>query len=580
MGTPPKSTSFTTHPIANARNPAPGNRRAARRTRRRHLGLFWLALLLWAAVLLSVAAAGAGLLTLYRSDFILPGVMAQGLDLGGLTTAGAAELLQGQWRERGIVLDAGAAATWTVSPDALGISLDTDALVRSAHQQGRELAVTSDDPSPLAQARDAAGQLLRLGGRLLGVAPAYLEARRITSPTVAGWLAALSRRLAPPPRVELAPAWRFDRHKATATLRAIAARIDSPPRDADLRIVDGRAEALPSRPGRALDLTAALGQLEAAPWQIAATGRMPLTSVAIPPTIADVSATAAEINRHLVVPLTVRLYDPIVDERLSWPITPDVRAGWLSFSVDASAANGVTWAVAEEKIGAYVTARAETLGAERHLKQAQAVSMIHDAFMSSNSDVPLRVYHFARQHVVQPGETLSSIAFDYGFPYPWIQAANPDLGDLLLAGQAVTIPSPDDQLPLPVVENKRIAISLGEQRMWAYEDGALKWEWVVSTGIPSSPTSPGVFQVQSHEPNAYAASWDLWMPYFMGIYQPAPGQAFMNGFHGFPSRDQRQLLWTSNLGHPVTYGCILLSTENAKTLYEWAEEGVIVAIRP
>jgi lipoprotein-anchoring transpeptidase ErfK/SrfK len=134
-------------------------------------------------------------------------------------------------------------------------------------------------------------------------------------------------------------------------------------------------------------------------------------------------------------------------------------------------------------------------------------------------------------------------------------------------------------LPLLVVENKRIVVSLSRQRMWAYENGALLGEWPVSTGIPSSPTAPGVFQVQSHDPNAYAASWDLWMPYFVGIYRPVPTSNFMNGFHGFPTRDGVNLLWTGNLGYPVTYGCILLGNEAAPLLYQWAEEGVIVEIR-
>jgi lipoprotein-anchoring transpeptidase ErfK/SrfK len=70
------------------------------------------------------------------------------------------------------------------------------------------------------------------------------------------------------------------------------------------------------------------------------------------------------------------------------------------------------------------------------------------------------------------------------------------------------------------------------------------------------------------------------MPNFMGIYQPAPNVEFMNGFHGFPTRDGANLLWTNNLGTPVTYGCILLSNENAAQLYEWAEQGVIVEILP
>jgi lipoprotein-anchoring transpeptidase ErfK/SrfK len=180
---------------------------------------------------------------------------------------------------------------------------------------------------------------------------------------------------------------------------------------------------------------------------------------------------------------------------------------------------------------------------------------------------------------VQAGETLASIGRDYGIPYPWIQQANPDMGETLGVGQQLTIPSPDRMLPLPVVEGKRIIVSIAEQRVWVYENGALKWDWAASTGIDSSPTAPGIFQVQSHEANAYAGNWDLWMPFFLGIYQPVPVSPFMNGFHGFPTRNGSTLLWTGDLGHKVTYGCILLSTDNARALYEWAEDGVVVEVR-
>ena len=54
---------------------------------------------------------------------------------------------------------------------------------------------------------------------------------------------------------------------------------------------------------------------------------------------------------------------------------------------------------------------------------------------------------------------------------------------------------------------------------------------------------------------------------------------FMNGFHGFPTRGGATLLWTGNLGQPVTYGCILISTDNAIALYGWAQDGVVVEIR-
>jgi lipoprotein-anchoring transpeptidase ErfK/SrfK len=234
----------------------------------------------------------------------------------------------------------------------------------------------------------------------------------------------------------------------------------------------------------------------------------------------------------------------------------------------------------EDAIAAWVAAQNSNFGDERFVEPSAAIPALTDAFKNSQRETKLQISHGEREHVVKAGETLSSIAFDYGMPYPWIQAANPGLGDALFVGNRIKIPSQDRLLPLPVVENKRIIINMTKQKMQAYENGKLKWDWAASTGIPSSPTSPGVFQIQTHEEMAYAGQWNLYMPWFMGIYRPVPNQDFMNGFHGFPSRDRRQLLWTKDLGHRVTYGCILLSTDNAKTLYDWAEKGVVVEIVP
>jgi LysM repeat protein len=226
-----------------------------------------------------------------------------------------------------------------------------------------------------------------------------------------------------------------------------------------------------------------------------------------------------------------------------------------------------------------VAAWEKSLGGNRFVDSEKALVAVEGAVMDGVQPARLRVYHSPGHYTVRPGETLSSISTVVGIPYPWIEQANPGVSDSLRVGQVLAIPSPDVLLPLPVVENKRIVVSLSQQRMWAYQDGALLWEWSVSTGIASSPTTPGVFQVQSHNPNAYAASWDLWMPHFIGIYRPVPTSDFMNGFHGFPTRDGATLLWTGNLGYPVTYGCILLGNEGAPRLYQWAEEGVVVEIR-
>jgi lipoprotein-anchoring transpeptidase ErfK/SrfK len=277
--------------------------------------------------------------------------------------------------------------------------------------------------------------------------------------------------------------------------------------------------------------------------------------------------------------ITLQAYDPVNDEKMEWSMGGEEWGNWLSLGLKSEDPTQLDWSLDVEQARAGLAEKTGTLGPERYLELETAVTEIVAALKSQSWPVRLRIYHHERQHTVQPGQTLSSIGYDYGIPYPWIEQANPALGDSLRPRQTITIPSPDGLLPLPVVEDKRLVVSLSQQKVWAYEQGAVKWEWPVSTGIPSSPTAPGIFQVQTHELNAYAASWNLWMPNFIGIYRPVPISDFMNGFHGYPSRDGRNLLWVDDLGRPVTYGCIMVSSENATALYEWAEAGVVVEVQ-
>jgi LysM repeat protein len=482
------------------------------------------------ALLALAAMAMITLALLYRSDLIMPGVQTLGVELGGKRKAEAVTLLQQNWLARTVILDAGD-TTWPVTLPMLGITLDAEATAQIAYQHGRSLATLKD-------AFKAKG------------------------------------------RVDIAPVWRIDSTIAEANLQTLAPQFDVPAVDAGLQAVDGRVEATPAVSGRALDVTATLAWLEQNEAQVINHGRLKLVMVPVQPAITDTSGLVAQANQLLANPLSIRGYDPISDQTQMWTIVPDVWGGWLSLGVDPDDATRLTWALNTEKAGTFLEAQAAVLGSDRYLDLGEATSAIKDAVATHSSDVRVRIYHHSRQHIVQPGETLSSIARDYGIPYPWIQEANPGVGDALYSGQVLTVPSPDVLLPLPVVENKRIVVSLSQQKTWVYENGNLKWEWPLSTGISSSPTSPGVFQVQTHEPNAYASNWNLWMPYFMGIYRPVPTSDFMNGFHGFPTRNGSTLLWTGDLGHPVTYGCILISTENAISLYEWAEEGVVVEVRP
>ena len=271
----------------------------------------------------------------------------------------------------------------------------------------------------------------------------------------------------------------------------------------------------------------------------------------------------------------VETFDPVYDQTLEWAVAPQQWIEWVSVLVDASrlseGASAMEWsfdpsvarAALEAQMAAWIAGGQAAPSA--YVDLDAAAEAMREAVMQEGWRVRLRVYHHGSQYTVRFGETIAGISREVGIPYPWILEANPGVGDDLYVGQVLEIPSPDVMLPLPVIENKRILISISRQRMWAYQDGGLVWEWVVSTGIPSSPTAPGVFQVQSHDGTAYASSWDLWMPHFLGIYRPVPSSSFMNGFHGFPTRDGVSLLWTGDLGHPVTFGCILLDTAQAHT---------------
>ena len=159
----------------------------------------------------------------------------------------------------------------------------------------------------------------------------------------------------------------------------------------------------------------------------------------------------------------------------------------------------------------------------------------------------------------------------------YILEANPGLTySNLQTGMNLKIPSRNILMPLPVAPDKRIIVDISEQQMQVFENGIVIHTYPVSTGVADSPTMTGIFQIQTHEINAFASNWDLYMPHFMGIYEAWPG--FTNGIHGLPLLANGHRLWASTLGSPASYGCIILDIEAAESIYEWAEDGVVVEI--
>jgi lipoprotein-anchoring transpeptidase ErfK/SrfK len=58
------------------------------------------------------------------------------------------------------------------------------------------------------------------------------------------------------------------------------------------------------------------------------------------------------------------------------------------------------------------------------------------------------------------------------------------------------------------------------------------------------------------------------------------GPDMENGIHAQPVMASRKTLWADSLGKPTSYGCVVLITADAKQLFNWAEIGTTVEIRP
>jgi LysM repeat protein len=203
------------------------------------------------------------------------------------------------------------------------------------------------------------------------------------------------------------------------------------------------------------------------------------------------------------------------------------------------------------------------------------------------TSVPATNVAVAGNYTVQVGDTLYSIAQRAGVAVNDLAAANGIASSsVIYAGQVLGIPQggtvpaavATTPAPDPGVQpdsGKYILVSISEQHLYAYQDGTLVYSFIASTGMNNS-TRAGVFHVLDKIPNAYGATWDLWMPNWMGIYYSG---SLENGIHALPILSSGARLWAGYLGTPISFGCIVLGVQDAQDLYNWADVGTTVEIR-
>ncbi len=165
---------------------------------------------------------------------------------------------------------------------------------------------------------------------------------------------------------------------------------------------------------------------------------------------------------------------------------------------------------------------------------------------------------------------INRMAYDSDFR----GSLNLSAGDIDRDGKLEIVTVPDRRPGEGSLEYFRyIDVSLGEQRLRAFENGELVRTYLVSTGVAKHSTPPGIFHIQGHTLSTRMAwvygpdnpdNYDLPnVPHVMPINGPIT-------IHG--------AYWHHNFGHVMSHGCINEPLDQAAWLYAWARNGDTVIV--
>lgn len=355
------------------------------------------------------------------------------------------------------------------------------------------------------------------------------------------------------------------------------------PFNAGFELRDGEIVGIEGRPGRELDVVFTLERLAQDPIAVAAQQRLDLVTFEVQPDVVDPTPLLADAQALINQQPEFMAYDPLKDERFSLSTSKEEFVRWLE-------AGATRLDLREEVFKNYIEAVNVTLqqtDERRYIDLEETSEVLRQAIAARANRVDLRIRYRQYTYTAESGDTGFRISRKTGMPFYLIREANPGIvWEQLSVGQVINIPSPDEILPRDPVPNKRIVVDLDRLHLTAYENGEVVFSWPVSSGRPTAPTSPGVYQILDHKELAIGSGVALcgannvcgeWrMSWFMGIYEVSPG--LINGFHGAVLLPNGAYLEGIGGGARTTYGCVMSDDGNAKKLYDWAEVGTMVEI--
>ncbi len=363
-----------------------------------------------------------------------------------------------------------------------------------------------------------------------------------------------------------------DADRVRERVETIAPQVYVPPREASLHIDAHGVTCTLGQTGRAIDVASTAENVLAA--LNSGAKKVEIVTITLSPDRREPEPGCTEARSLLSQPFVLFADDPLTSYQNRFEVSPERLATWLHVVL---AGEQILLEVDTTPIETWLLEVAPQLGDERILDIDETRERTLLALREGDHRAQCAIRHPEGSYVVQLGDTLFDIAYSHGFPQWRLEEANPDVEpDELLIGMELTIPSIDVLFPEPLVADKRIEIDLPEQKLRAYENDDLVYDFTCSSGMTSTPTIAGQFQVLFKEREAYAQRWSLEMPYFMAVYYEGPD--FANGIHELPIRSNGQRLWASVLGWPASYGCIILDVGDAEKLYHWAPIGTLVRI--
>lgn len=132
-----------------------------------------------------------------------------------------------------------------------------------------------------------------------------------------------------------------------------------------------------------------------------------------------------------------------------------------------------------------------------------------------------------------------------------------------------------DALPKASGEGRRIVFSEGRQRVWLVEGAKRVSRTYLVSGSTFDNLDPGTYSVYSRSERAYGIDDTGTMKYFVRFTQ---GDNAAIGFHDIPIEDGNLVQSVSQLGTPMSHGCIRQKRPDAIALWNFAPLGTTVVV--